>query len=111
MTPAADTMRSGASTSITRRGEGELSPRSLSATAQEGREIFLEQSDPPCGACHQLADAGSSGAVGPDLDTLRPSEAQILNAIKRGVGTMPAQDNLSEAQLRALARYVFEATR
>ena len=73
--------------------------------------MFLKQSAPPCGVCHTLEDAETKGAVGPNLNTLKPSEAQVLSAIKQGIGAMPPQTNLSERQLKALAKYVFEATR
>lgn len=86
-------------------------PRTLSAEAQQGREVFLKKSAPPCGVCHTLEDAETKGVVGPNLNSLKPSEAQVLSAIKQGIGAMPPQTSLSDQQLKALAKYVFEATR
>lgn len=88
-----------------------VATRSLSEEAQQGREVFLKDSMPQCGVCHTLEEAASKGIVGPNLDELKPSEAQVLNAIKQGIGAMPPQTTLSESQLKALAKYVFEATR
>jgi len=85
--------------------------RTLSPQAQEGRELYLNKSVPQCGICHTLEDAGTKGVVGPNLNTLKPEEAQVLSAIKQGIGAMPPQTTMSEEQLKALARYVFEATR
>ena len=36
-----------------------------------GKEVFLGTSG--CGACHTLADAGTSGTIGPNLDDSQPS--------------------------------------
>ena len=86
-------------------------PLELSAKAQRGREVYLKETQPQCGVCHSLADAGSQGTVGPKLDELKPTIDQIKNAVSKGLGTMPAQKQLSEEQLDALAQYVFEASK
>ena len=88
------------------------SPRhvKLSPDAQRGREIFLKRARPPCGACHSLNDAQTAGTVGPDLDALRPTIAQVKAAVSKGLGAMPAQNNLSDQQLEDLARYIVEVT-
>lgn len=49
-----------------------------------GRQIFL---DTGCDACHQLADADASGAVGPDLDDL----AANAERFGRETGESPAE--------------------
>jgi mono/diheme cytochrome c family protein len=43
-----------------------------------------------CGGCHTLADAKTSGTVGPNLDQLKPDEARVEHQIKVGGGPMPA---------------------
>jgi len=58
-----------------------------------------------CGTCHTLADAGTSGTFGPDLDDLRPERARVLAAIEAGPGSMPA-GLLEGAEAEALAGYV-----
>ena len=87
-------------------------PKELSAVAQRGREIFLNGALPGCGVCHALSDAGSQGAVGPNLDQLHPSLASVKQAITQGVGVMPAfGGQLNAQEIDALAAYVFEASR
>ena len=76
-----------------------------------GRNVFLESAEPSCALCHTLAEAGSTGAIGPDLDALRPDVQAIVSAVRDGVGVMPAQsEHLTEEEIQAVARYVFEAT-
>ena len=81
---------------------GEASPSSLAA----GRRVFLELSEPRCGACHALTDAGSTGTLGPDLDAMRPDAPSVIAAVTGGVGVMRAQGHLTEQQVQALADYV-----
>ena len=84
----------------------------LSEQALEGKQLFLQRAQPGCGVCHSLADANVRGVVGPNLNQLSPSLAQVENAIAQGVGAMPAYGaQLSENEIAALAAYVVEATR
>jgi mono/diheme cytochrome c family protein len=86
-------------------------PTKLSEAGERGKAVFLE-TQPPCGTCHTLADAGATGAVGPSLDDLRPSEEMVIKATANGVGVMPSFKNtLSSEQIADLAKYVFEASR
>ena len=90
---------------------GEEALTALSDEGARGRELFAE-ADPPCGVCHTLAEAGVEADVGPNLDLLRPEFEKVVEAVRDGVGAMPAMgDTLSETQLRELARYVYEASR
>jgi mono/diheme cytochrome c family protein len=43
-----------------------------------------------CGGCHTLADAKTTGTVGPNLDQLKPDEATVEHQIAVGGGPMPA---------------------
>jgi mono/diheme cytochrome c family protein len=52
----------------------------LTASEQHGRELFGMR----CGNCHTLEAANTSGAIGPNLDELRPPKALVLNAIENG---------------------------
>ena len=84
----------------------------LSDAAREGKQLFLQRAQPGCGVCHSLADANARGVVGPNLNQLSPSLAQVESAIAQGVGAMPAYGaQLSESEIAALATYVVEATR
>ena len=42
-----------------------------------------------CGSCHTLADAGTSGSVGPDLDGSAPDAQRVASQIEMGGGAMP----------------------
>jgi mono/diheme cytochrome c family protein len=60
-----------------------------------------------CGSCHTLEKAGTSGAVGPNLDEAQPSFEDAVTQITNGGGGMPAfGEQLTDEQIRALARYV-----
>jgi mono/diheme cytochrome c family protein len=73
-----------------------------SASAQ-GKQIFTSN----CGGCHTLADAGTNGQVGPNLDDLKPSKAVVVRQVNNGGGQMPAfKGKLSDAQISAVATYV-----
>ena len=61
-----------------------------------------------CGGCHVLEAAGTTGAVGPSLDELKPDQARVLKAIDQGgagSGAMPA-DIISGEDARQVAAYV-----
>ncbi len=60
-----------------------------------------------CGGCHTLADAGSTGSVGPNLDDLKPDMATVVHQVTNGGGAMPAfGGQLSDAQIQSVAKYV-----
>jgi len=64
-----------------------------------------------CGSCHTLADAGTSGTVGPNLDQAKPGLEKAVQQIKNGGGGMPPfGGQLTDAQIQALARYIVRVT-
>jgi len=70
-----------------------------------GKQVFLGAA--ACGGCHTLADAGSGGNVGPNLDDLKPTEEQVANQVTNGGGAMPAfKDTLTPQQIADVAAYV-----
>lgn len=76
-----------------------------------GKQLFMQGTTPACALCHALKDAGSAGAVGPILDELKPDATRVANALRNGLGNMPAyKATLSEEQIRALAHYVAKAS-
>jgi cytochrome c oxidase subunit 2 len=88
--------------------------------SEAGKQVFASNG---CGGCHTLADAGSTGQIGPDLDTALKgaTDAQIKedivnpNAkIAQGYGPdiMPQTfgQTISPADLDALVSYLKEAT-
>lgn len=78
---------------------------------EQGKQIFTQEAKPSCTVCHTLSDAGSAGSIGPNLDELAPSVEQVKNAVRSGVGLMPAfSESLSAEQIEAVARYVASVT-
>src|SRR3954451_14780296 len=68
-----------------------------------GKAVFTAN----CGACHALKDAGTSGAVGPDLDQLKPDAATVQKQVENGGGAMPAfKGTLSDADIANVSAYV-----
>lgn len=60
-----------------------------------------------CGGCHTLAAAGSAGAVGPNLDDLKPDYQAVLTKVTNGGGGMPAfGDQLSADDIKNVSAYV-----
>jgi mono/diheme cytochrome c family protein len=80
----------------------------LAAQGDElGRKVFTELAQPPCQLCHTLKAAGAEGTVGPSLDELKPDLDKALQAVRNGVGVMPAfRDKLTAQQIEAVSRFV-----
>jgi mono/diheme cytochrome c family protein len=73
-----------------------------------GRQVFLGPGG--CGSCHTLADAGTTGTVGPNLDDSQPSFELALDRVTNGQGAMPAfAGTLSEKQIADVSAYVAQA--
>lgn len=76
-----------------------------------GKALFTAEAVPACAICHTLADAGAEGAIGPDLDELKPTKDVVLKVLKEGMGAMPSfAESLSQEEMEALAGYVVEVT-
>ena len=74
--------------------------------ASDGKTIFVEN----CGTCHTLSAAGTDGAVGPNLDDLKPDYAEVSTQVMNGGGGMPAfQGVLSPADIQAVSKYVADS--
>jgi mono/diheme cytochrome c family protein len=63
-----------------------------------------------CGACHTLADAGTHGTAGSNLDETKPSKDDVLTAIAQGPKAMPS-DLVTGADAEAVAAFVTHAVR
>jgi cytochrome c oxidase subunit 2 len=83
----------------------------------QGKTLFTQQ----CGSCHRLADAGTSGEVGPDLDKVLPGKsadfvresivnpnAEIAPGFRPGVMPQDFKDKLSTQQLDSLVEYLLK---
>lgn len=77
--------------------------------AAQGQVVFTQSG---CGSCHALADAGTTGKVGPDLDRLKPNALKVAATVRNGVPPrMPSfEKRLSPREIDAVAAYVEEAT-
>jgi mono/diheme cytochrome c family protein len=74
------------------------------AGAPDGKAVFASAG---CGSCHTLAAANASGAIGPNLDDLKPGFTVIEKVVRDGSGSMPAfGGRLSEAEIQAVAAFV-----
>jgi cytochrome c6 len=76
----------------------------------EGRRLFTQVAVPGCGICHVLDHAGTEGAIGPNLDELKPDAARVAKAVRNGIGQMPAFPALNATQVDVLSRYVAAAS-
>jgi mono/diheme cytochrome c family protein len=72
--------------------------------AAAGKDVFASAG---CATCHTLADAGASGAVGPNLDDLKPDQATVEAKVRTGGGGMPSfEGQLSDDDIANVAAYV-----
>jgi cytochrome c6 len=85
-------------------GTGKAPPDQAGGT--DGKSIFTAN----CSSCHTLADAGTSGTVGPNLDEAKPPKELVVERVTNGKGAMPSfKDTLSPEQIQAVAEYVSSA--
>ena len=105
--PSADQTGGGSTSGPPDQGGGSSSSGgSGTATAAQlagGQKVFTAN----CGGCHTLADAGTSGSVGPNLDQLEPAADTVARQVENGGGGMPAfADQLSKQEIENVAAYV-----
>ena len=92
----------------------------VEAAAADGQTVFT---DTGCGSCHALADAGTAGGVGPDLDeslagreapfieqSIVDPEAEIAEGYSAGLMPPNYGDTLQPAELDALVEYLAEVS-
>jgi mono/diheme cytochrome c family protein len=71
---------------------------------EQGRAVFASAG---CGGCHTLADAGSTGTTGPNLDGLAPDAERVEAAVRSGRGAMPSfAATLDDEAMASVAAYV-----
>jgi cytochrome c553 len=72
-----------------------------------GKEVYASAG---CGSCHTLADAGSTGTIGPNLDESSLDFEAAAEQIRTGGGGMPAfEGQLSEQEIADVAAYVTQS--
>ena len=75
-----------------------------------GREVFTKVAEPPCGICHTLKDAGTTGTIGANLEELKHDAMRVEEAVRNVMGPMPPYaGKLTEEQIKAVAAYVARA--
>ena len=87
----------------------------------DGKAIFASEN---CGSCHTLADAGTNGSVGPDLDdvladkdeafirtSITDPEAEIAPGYQGGIMPPNYGETIQGPQLDALVTYLSEVTK
>ena len=85
-------------------GHGTTTEPAATGDATAGKEVFATAG---CTACHTLADAGSTGTVGPNLDQAKPPATLVVQRVTNGKGAMPPfKGQLSETQIEDVAAYV-----
>ena len=83
----------------------ETTPAAPKGDPVAGKAIFLGPSG--CTGCHTLADAGSTGNVGPNLDDAQPSFDLAYDRVTNGQGGMPSfGTSLTDQQRADVAAYV-----
>ena len=79
-------------------------PAAEPGDAAAGKQVFLTAG---CKDCHTLADAKTTGTVGPNLDDKKPPYALVVDRVTHGKGVMPPfSSKLSETQIQDVAKYV-----
>jgi cytochrome c oxidase subunit 2 len=88
--------------------------------APDGKALFASAG---CGGCHTLADAGTNGQTGPDLDqvlkgkdeafiktSIEDPSAEIAKGYQDGIMPSNFKDQLQPAEIDALVKYLKETT-
>jgi cytochrome c553 len=110
--PTAETVETGGGTDTdddggeTETGETETEGGNGAAQGdpEAGKEVFASAG---CGSCHTLDDAGTSGAIGPNLDESQPDYELVVDRVTNGAGAMPSfKDQLSEEEIMNVSAYV-----
>jgi mono/diheme cytochrome c family protein len=71
--------------------------------AAAGKVVFTSN----CGGCHTLADAGTNGGIGPNLDDQPYSSELVTERVTNGKGAMPPfSETLTATQIADVSAYV-----
>jgi mono/diheme cytochrome c family protein len=80
----------------------------LKGDPKKGSAIFKSSG---CGNCHTLKAAGSTGTIGPNLDSLKPDYRAVTAQVTNGGAQMPSfKSTLSTQQIANVAAYVVDST-
>lgn len=79
-------------------------PIPAGASASRGATVFAKA---VCGSCHTLKAAAATGQVGPNLDNLLPTFAQVKAQVEQGGGVMPSfRGTLTPQQILDVSAFV-----
>jgi cytochrome c oxidase subunit II len=96
--------------------------------ATDAKALFTNGKDSsgatPCGACHKLAEAGTTGTTGPDLDqvlkgkdaafikqSIVQPDAEIAKGFAKGIMPPNYRSTLTPAEVDALVKFLSDATK
>jgi mono/diheme cytochrome c family protein len=83
-------------------------PQYKGGDATAGKAVFLSAG---CSGCHTLADAGSTGTVGPVLTNAHVALSLVVHNVTEGAGAMPSfKSQLSTKQIADVAAYIVKVT-
>jgi cytochrome c6 len=110
--PSSTTTTTSTTTPSTTTGQTETQSTSTTTTGTPpkgnpaaGKAVFTGSAG--CTNCHTLADAGSTGTVGPNLDDAKPPYDLVIQRVTNGMGVMPPfKDQLTPTQISDVAAYV-----
>jgi cytochrome c oxidase subunit 2 len=103
--------------------EQKAPPTTTAGGKVDGKKLFTDGNGAAtsCGSCHTLADAGTQGATGPDLDQTLPDmdaasveqsitepDAKVTPGFQTGIMPKDYGDTLSAEELKALVTYLGE---
>jgi mono/diheme cytochrome c family protein len=96
-----------APTTPTKTTPAQTTPATEPGNAAAGKHVFLTAG---CAGCHTLADAGTNGTVGPNLDDKKPPYSLVIDRVTNGKGVMPKfAGQLTQEQIQNVAKYVSSA--
>jgi mono/diheme cytochrome c family protein len=96
--------KSAASAETSAQTSAPAAPSASPAQLASGKQAFAKVS---CGGCHILKAANAHGAVGPNLDQLKPDAATVERQVTNGGAAMPAfKGILTPQQIKDVAAYV-----
>lgn len=90
---------------ITEPSTDDIPALALTGDPEAGKAVFTGASS--CGGCHTFSDAGTSGAVGPNLDETALDAAGVATIVTKGRGGMPAfAEQLTPQEIADVAAYI-----